>query len=441
MAATANGLDVIDIRNLILPETETEDKEEVKTEKPRKAPAVEYTAVLESGCDFAIRRKTAKTSRLLVILMSQGQFYIKDETNGDIQPCSLDNIRKFMADAPAEGVKIPEVGWLVSMRKEKEWLESFLKKINRPENQKLARKGRFMLTDRVYRYAYAEPQPESELEWWTLGRLAETTGRPLKELLYAYATTGPAESPERCLRYASDTIKCFETALGTDCARRLMDAYVTAGVNRIPTSGPYVEKVLCDRSSRRKFDMNSFIDYAVYDIQREGFLTGNSNVNLFWNLWGDSYSMEQALYGKVKTKYPANLDTHHRKLSYLCFLNQEKVEAAKWGAAYGRMKPYEYSAGSYMVIAPETPKDMHDEARQQCNCLASYIRPVVDGEKMIFFLRKKDAPGESLVTIEVFNGGRIGQVKAKNNRQPDYDCLAFVEKWAEEKGLDYTGMH
>lgn len=66
-------------------------------------------------------------------------------------------------------------------------------------------------------------------------------------------------------------------------------------------------------------------------------------------------------------------------------------------------KQYECSFGDYIFIYPESTQDIKDEATMQNNCVASYIDNVIDGECHILFLRKRNKPNESLVTIEVRN--------------------------------------
>ena len=77
-------------------------------------------------------------------------------------------------------------------------------------------------------------------------------------------------------------------------------------------------------------------------------------------------------------------------------------------------KQYECSFGDYIFIYPESTQDIKDEATMQNNCVASYIDKVIDGKCHILFLRKKNKPNESLVTIEVRNN-HIVQARRRFN--------------------------
>ena len=81
-------------------------------------------------------------------------------------------------------------------------------------------------------------------------------------------------------------------------------------------------------------------------------------------------------------------------------------------------------------------QDIKDEAVSQNNCVASYIDEVIDGKCHILFLRKKDKPNESLVTIEVRNN-RIVQAKRRFNEDvtsEDQKAIdAFNKKFANKE--------
>lgn len=84
--------------------------------------------------------------------------------------------------------------------------------------------------------------------------------------------------------------------------------------------------------------------------------------------------------------------------------------------------------GDYCFIYPKCTQDIKDEAVQQNNCVASYIKKVIDGESHILFLRKKEQPDKSLVTIEVRNG-KIVQALQRFNHPLTDEQKEVVDKW------------
>ena len=88
----------------------------------------------------------------------------------------------------------------------------------------------------------------------------------------------------------------------------------------------------------------------------------------------------------------------------------------------------EKTFGDYCFIYPKCTQDIKDEAVQQNNCVASYIKTVLDGGCHILFLRKKEQPDKSLVTIEVRNG-KIVQALQRFNHPLTEEQQEVVDKW------------
>lgn len=91
-------------------------------------------------------------------------------------------------------------------------------------------------------------------------------------------------------------------------------------------------------------------------------------------------------------------------------------------------KNMEHTFGDYVFIYPETTQDIKDEAVSQNNCVASYIRKVINGECHILFLRKKDNPTKSLVTIEV-RDDKIVQARQRFNDPVTSEQQVVIDKW------------
>lgn len=122
-------------------------------------------------------------------------------------------------------------------------------------------------------------------------------------------------------------------------------------------------------------------------------------------------------------KYPRNLLTTHR---IACRnYNRMKKEFSEEMFKKRINKQYECSFGDYIFIYPKSTQDIKDEAVSQNNCVASYIDKVIDGKCHILFLRKKNKPDDSLVTIEV-RDDRIVQARRRfNDPVTDEDQIAI----------------
>lgn len=128
-------------------------------------------------------------------------------------------------------------------------------------------------------------------------------------------------------------------------------------------------------------------------------------------------------------KYPKNFLTTH-KIACRNY-NRLKEQFVEEDFKKRIDKSLEYSYGDYKFIYPESTQDIKDEASMQNNCVASYIKNVINGECHILFLRKKDNLDHSLVTIEV-RDNQIVQAKGKFNRDVTEEEQEIIDKWNEK---------
>lgn len=79
-------------------------------------------------------------------------------------------------------------------------------------------------------------------------------------------------------------------------------------------------------------------------------------------------------------------------------------------------------------IYPKCTQDIKDEAVSQNNCVASYIKDVLEGSCHILFMRHADEPNKSYITLEVRNN-KIVQAKRKFNEYISSKEQLVVDKW------------
>lgn len=147
----------------------------------------------------------------------------------------------------------------------------------------------------------------------------------------------------------------------------------------------------------------------------------------------DYASMMKTISSKFD-KYPRHFLTTH-KIACRNY-NRMKKEFSEELFKKRINKQYEGSFGDYIFIYPDSTQDIKDEAASQNNCVASYIDKVIDGQCHILFLRKKNKPDESLVTIEVRND-HIVQARRRFNDDvtaEDQKAIdAFNKKFANKE--------
>lgn len=440
-----------------------EETTEEKAKVVRKKAAVSYETVFVSGPDFGIRRKTDKTRKVFVAIVSAGQLYIKDEKTGIVEPLTKKNIATFFNDLE-EPYTFSEYGptWLGCVEKGAKWAEVFLSLVWNEYLVEFIKKDMLFFQnlpkDSFERNMYSVDYSLNDVS--EVFKALELAGVDRKEAKEAFtmssglfwsrrrratiklsALLDMAESSnriqERGIERRISTFELLKDIYGLDGVRKFIKTFVESPVEWVPKFSELTDLLFTGNrgygvktlGESRRLDLDRMLEYMAYESCYNGFV---SYGNDFMAAWTDDMKLQETVYGKVREKYPENLLTHHQILVPKANLVNQKIDEAKWAESVERMKQYEYTGTELMIVSPKTKEDMLEEAQQQSNCLAGYVRSVMDGNCMIFFLRRKKAPETSFVTIEIRSDGSLGQVKAKFNKEPGYEARRFVEKWYDK---------
>jgi len=125
-------------------------------------------------------------------------------------------------------------------------------------------------------------------------------------------------------------------------------------------------------------------------------------------------------------KYPKNFLTTHRIATRN--YNRLKVTFEENSFCSMRDKSLECTIDRWKFIYPETTQDIKDEAVQQNNCVASYIQRVINGECHILFMREKEFPDKSVVTLEIVDG-KVVQARGKFNREVTREEREIIDRY------------
>lgn len=437
----------MEIKDLILQENPVQD-EAVEKNAVKKGPSITYTVKICSGCDVAIERKSPRSTSLLVLLVSQNQYYIKKQDVIDV--LTIENYTKFFYSLTDARLELPNCTWTDALYKGKAAAETLLTLLRYETFVELAKKS--LINTSLLRGLY-------NLDWYNLAKLKDIYKK--NPALYSYIYKTFTKENMLSLFYSSLIENVFTLAdyLSLEYAKQFLEYSIhsplTEGFNQFRTAIKYNENCILherffcikDDSAYRyarnsiaklgvSFEPKRFIEYITYDCCVQGYA---DNFESFLYTWSDSLTMQIELFGKIKEKYPKSLNSTHQKLSYLTRQKKKIVDELKWKKAVEDMEDFEYSGSDFVIMCPKTPEDMRDEACQQNNCLTGYIDNVTNGFEKVLFLRNKKDLDKSLVTIELYNDGRIGQVYGANNSTPSIKCLDFVSEWAKNKNLIWTG--
>lgn len=187
--------------------------------------------------------------------------------------------------------------------------------------------------------------------------------------------------------------------------------------------------ILSNYAEEEVFKVNySFGKFANYVIN-ETINQGYNRIRDFINELRDYLRMckeddiKPTLYSSyLKQTHDITSRNHNVKVE------QEKEEMFQ--SKYKDFKPYR--GKKYIVVAPKNSNDLKKEGDTLNHCVASYIKRVIDGECLIYFLRiDKD---ESLITFEVRHND-IVQVRGLHNRKPNENEVQALKDFAKYRKL------
>lgn len=441
----------MNVKDLILESVPTADDTTAitTTRKPRKAPqAPTWEVVLSDACDGAVRRKTAKTSRLLVLLLSQKQYYIKDEVSGEVEELNDDNLANFLK-GNQNGIKV--VPWATKLVSGTKHTYRFLQTIRDDDFVWLAKRGLHVYQygnnsyeDNLYEIKRKRKSYDNPIRKAILTACTEAVGEErLKELMEGASARSEQESKVvRTVDRGAANLECINAKFGLDWTRQYLREFLTS---------PFVGSSLVDDYNmssllqRCEYEPGRFIDYLFHDSVAMGYgivldddygyySRSAYDIRHFVQDWRDTLQMQYQLRGKVWDKYPTNLSELHMKLSFKVQLNRHRIDEDAFKNHAERLDKKSFKDTKYLIRPPYNKGDMTDEASQQANCLASYIDAFARNDTDIYFMRSVDDPEKSLVTVEV-RGNKVRQAYRAYNRQPSDEELEWLEKWCKRNNI------
>lgn len=441
------------------------EEESEKTEATRKKTEVEFETVFVSGPDWAVRRKTKTTSKILACMLSANQFYIKNEKNGEIQKLDEKTLGGFLIHS--DHVKIEDEDgnspfWIKKLYTGKDFREALWYAMSGNEEYKKGLMSGYVLIQgrnhvisvnnlnrlksslgdnllksyfnslsedgkNYFRYLVSTPQ-YSYGGGAGIAGMQVTHDQNVPENLELKKIRGFMDSLDLSCRYRRGN----QQGLGVqnqDNVRYLLERYLASPATTMPNILHIRRHRLHTGETVEWLDERKVIDHCFDSGVEQGYA---DSLDDFAHCWADYLDQQMLVYGRLVEKYPENLASAEQRLSYVYRQKKELIEAQHFEEAAERMKQYRYADADFIITSPEAPVDMVDESRNMSNCLSSYVKRVGEGQCMIFFLRKADNPNKAYVDIEIREDGSLGQVLSRFNKQPSPAAMDFVREWYKE---------
>ena len=384
----------------------------------QRKPTVTYEVVLQNNTDFILRRQTQKIRRELVILVSQGLYYIRDCKSGAIDPVTNANLRSFLRDLKDSFISLQQVTWLGAVFKES---ADFITTVIEDET----------LSDMCRHNVPISPEePKKHVRYW------EQNKRLFTRVAQLFPAQGTASGKyQNCI----PVIFWIEEHYGANEAMYFAEQLVRSGVRDIRFDSSYqynagyeVSNFSKIMESEYNINLRRFIDYLCFDLYRQGYGEVNGQ---FFREYMDYLSMQKNFYGKVKEKYPEHFKTAHDVMSLKVNLASAAEQCQNFAEQAEQVKDLEYSAQGYCVVVPTEPRELADEGINLSHCVGDYIDRVASGECHILFLRRRSAPGQSLVTLQLC-GQSICQAQGMNRRSITQEERKFLNYWGRAKQIN-----
>jgi len=382
------------------------------------AAKVTYQVVLENNTDFILSRKTLKTERELVILVSQSLYYIRDKGSDKAESVSLGTLKSFLRDLK-EDIALQSVHWMPVISKDSaERIDS-------------------VITDEVFSdmCRHNVLRNINDLDWY--GSYWELNSKLFMQLTEMFPTLSDSSKYRPSIplifeldkRYGYNEAIYFASQLTKSGIRTFSAVNKYNYGNNAPKDCDGFIQLL---EPEYNLNLRRLIDYLLFDLYAQGITEIDRSV---WTEYRDYLDMQLQFYGKIREKYPAHLKTEHDVMTLKTNENKILQQNEEFVNQNKRVADLAYEHSGYCVVVPEQPQDLVEEGVGLSHCVGSYAERVVQGDCNILFLRKTVIPSEPLVTIQV-SGKNLCQAQGKNRRSVTKDERRFLERWCAAKGLN-----
>ncbi len=138
--------------------------------------------------------------------------------------------------------------------------------------------------------------------------------------------------------------------------------------------------------------------------------------------------------------YPKDLRQEHDRASKLVQAKRDKEEARRQRKMRNKIKTmakeltekYGMEYKGLVIMAPKDADELIKEGQALHHCVGTYIKRIAEGQTVVLFIRKAEAPEEPYCTMEVTNG-KIIQCRGKNNADMTEKLKNILNKFEKTK--------
>ena len=386
-----------------------------------------YEVLLQNNTDFIIARKTKKTDKELVILISQGLFYFKEAKGGSIEEVTFSKLKSYFKDLNYDCIELNQVLWLPKL--DKYTIERLEKIISNDVFVDMCRHNILIEIRDPYWYS----------KYWEQNQ----------KLFIKLHSIFPTITDVKANKYRSSLPIIFEIdkRYGYNEAMFFAETLLLSGVDQYTSAKDWhrnynyreneiqvnlgMEGYLQLLNEPYSLNQRRLIEYIFYDAYSQGIVKIDET---FWKTYEDYLAMQIKIFGRINEKYPKSLKTEHDIMALKVNTAEIVAKCEDFTARSAEIADLSYTGKIYSIIVPDTPQQLADEGINLSHCVGSYVDRIINNECHILFLRKTQTPDESLVTLQLCRG-RINQAEGNRRRRISEEERTFLMNWGQAKNI------
>ena len=423
----------VTVRDLILrePIAQTSRRKSATPTEPWR-----YDVAVSSGADVAVRRERGDKAEMLVTLVSQNQFYLKNERTGHVKALTPSAMLSFMCDWDATW----PFPWLPVERSPRPvTVERALAMLGDEGVRDLAKRDLVVLGDWRGR---ANPRDVKRAAGALLGARCGRCALRAVEGMFEHDVAkavvsvavgalhgAPYTMGDRAYAAAANLRHVDELDRVESVRPDHVRAALAAGVDL--WAGGFVEglaRVLAE------FDAHGVRADPTKAIRHAESLVRERGERALLD-WYRCVYVQSQVRGSVEDRWPSDPRSMLRTLDREMESARHLARAADFALRAHELARYEWDDGTFRVMAPQRPEDLVEESNLMHNCVRGYIDRHARGDTSVLLMRRSAAPEVPLVTVEVRDGS-VRQAFQSHNRVIDAEQRDFLERWGERVGVE-----
>jgi len=379
------------------------------TENPTKIrKSHRYEVLLQNETDFIISHKKAKCETELVILISEGLFYLKDKKTENIEGLSIGKIKSFLRALGDASITLDQVKWLPSLSK------------------KEAANIEIVIFNSTYVEMYKNKMfVDLFALTWCAGLWKKN--QELFAKLHSYLSVSKPHFYQPGMKTAFEVSDRF----GIDEAVFFVELLAKSGIKSYSSSLHKWDGSMngflgmFDKEKSFNTDFRRLVEYTFVDAPLQGIAHIDGD---FWTMYQNYLMTQLKVYGEIKDMYPRYLKTAYDVMALNAGLISDDTAFAERADDVAELA---HKGKVYSIIVPDTLRQVAEEGITLNHCVGTSAE---SSDSHIIFMRESHAPEQPLITL-LFNKGQINQAVGQHRRGLNDDERKFLEDWGSENGI------